>query len=194
MPFTRLTPGPIAKITCLFLLAASLPRTQAQTAQGDYIVPSAFANLSSSVLASLFAGWTPFSYLSSTVSTLSDTTVTALACLPGSYAPANSQTCTYCPKGKYSTLEAAPDSSTCLACPAGTYSEKLGANSPTDCQSCPSNTYYEGTAAASVDSCLACPANTNSDRPQLRQNCICNNGYTGPGGTRAHPFCMLYTP
>jgi hypothetical protein len=174
-------PTPVTALACLLLLC-SLAIARAQTAQADYLVPNSFANLTSAVLAALFAGWTPFNYSSSSVTPLAAITVTALPCLPGSYAPANSQTCTYCPAGTYSTQPRAADSSTCVPCPAGSFSGKMGANSLMDCSSCPPNTYFEGLGATSTDSCQACPANTYSNQPQLRQNCICNNGYTGPGG------------
>jgi len=178
-------------LACLLVLLACLARVRAQTAQADYILPGSLASLTASALDALYADWTPFNYLTANVTALSDITVTAVACQAGTYTPANSQTCTSCPKGTYSDKLAAPDASTCLACPSGTYSDKLGVTSPADCTTCPSNTYYEGTGGTSQDNCQACPANTNSNQPQLRQNCICNDGYTGPGGEHADFFRTL---
>ena len=72
--------------------------------------------------------------------------------------------CTDCPKGKYSTAMGANNLDTCIDCPVGLYLDTTGANKQSDCKPCPSGRYglvtgiisAKDTSAAST--CTSCGA------------------------------------
>ena len=114
---------------------------------------------------------------------LSSTTVTVSTCLAGYYSPDDSQTCTACPAGKYSTTVTATSSLTCIACESGKYSGTVGAVSSATCINCPNGTYFDGTGGVSIGVCLACPSNSSSyPGSKLREACVCKPGFTGMNG------------
>jgi hypothetical protein len=68
----------------------------------------------------------------------------------------------------------------CKECAAGTY-KPVNGSSP--CTLCPRHTYSTTSRQISASACLQCPNHTSA--PQGSNNitdCICNAGYTGPGG------------
>lgn len=119
---------------------------------------------------------------------LSSTTVTVSTCLAGYYSPDDSQTCTACPAGKYSTTVTATSSLTCIACESGKYSGTVGAGTSATCINCPNGTYFDGTGGVSIGVCLACPGNASSyPGSKLREACICRGGFMGPNGGNCTP-------
>ena len=114
---------------------------------------------------------------------LTDTTVTAGVCPAGAFSLQDSQVCSLCPPGTYSSTLAATSAVACIACPAGTYSGVTGASSSGACQPCSPGTYWAGTGGTSISVCAACPANSWSNAgSQLVQACVCLDGFTGPNG------------
>lgn len=73
------------------------------------------------------------------------------------------------------------DGTHCYQCDAGKYKSTTG---DATCTSCPQDRYSTTLAATSGAACEACP--TSSQSPQsssAKAACICNMGYTGPGGS-----------
>ena len=78
------------------------------------------------------------------------------------------------------------DGTHCFACDAGKYKPTTG---DATCTLCPQDRYLTTTAATSGAACLACP--TSSQAPtgsSAKAACICNMGYTGPGGSSILPY------
>jgi len=173
-------PPSLAALLLILLLAPPAAATPATEA--NYTVLDGLTNVTAASLAAWLAQWVPFPVSSVTVTNLSAARVTAETCGLGTYSPADAQTCSLCPPGTYSSSLAATSVATCVACPVGTYSGRAGATGLSDCSACPSNTYFEGTGATSQANCTACAANSSSTQPFLRANCVCNPGYSGPGG------------
>jgi len=77
------------------------------------------------------------------------------------------------------------DGTFCYACVAGTYKVTLG---PEDCTLCAQDRYSTVLASTSGASCNACPTSSQSPRgSSAKAACICNMGYTGPGGSAGDP-------
>jgi len=170
------------KLAILLLMLLAPPAAATPTTEANYTVLDGLANVTAASLTAWLAQWVPFPLVSVTLTNLSATRVTAQTCGLGTYSPADAQTCSVCPPGTYSPSLAATSIATCVACPAGTYSGRAGATALGDCAACPANTYFEGTGATSVTNCSACAGNSSSTQPFLRANCVCNAGYSGPGG------------
>ena len=170
------------KLAILLLMLLAPPAAATPTTEANYTVLDGLANVTAASLTAWLAQWVPFPLVSVTLTNLSATRVTAQTCGLGTYSPADAQTCSVCPPGTYSPSLAATSIATCVACPAGTYSGRAGATALGDCAACPANTYFEGTGATSVTNCSACAGNSSSTQPFLRANCVCNPGYSGPGG------------
>lgn len=118
-----------------------------------------------------------------TLNTTSDVSVLVETCPMGTYSLADSQTCSACPPGKYSTTPLASSSSVCVSCESGRYSTTLGASSSATCLACPNNTYFAGTGGVNISVCMACPVNSWSyEASKLLQSCICSPGYSGANG------------
>jgi hypothetical protein len=117
------------------------------------------------------------------INATSDIYVYVETCPQGSYSIVDSQTCSACPAGKYSTTPLASSPSVCVNCESGRYSISLGASSSATCLSCPNNTYFTGTGGTNSSVCVACPVNSWSyEASKLLQSCVCNPGYSGPNG------------
>jgi len=175
-------PRTILALGVLIILVFNTTPTLATTTESNYTVVNGYANVTPSVLTTLFQPLYTFNLSYAKITSLSTTRVRAEICQPGSYTPANSQTCSLCPPGKYSEILAAASSATCTACPAGKYSGKSGAGSASDCTLCPLDTYYAGTMATSKDNCTACPPFSGTDQPYGKTYCICKAGYFGSAG------------
>ena len=81
------------------------------------------------------------------------------------------------------------DGTHCFACDAGKYKPTTG---DATCTLCPQDRYLTTTAATSGAACLACP--TSSQAPtgsSAKAACICNMGYTGPGGSAGDPPAFI---
>jgi len=71
----------------------------------------------------------------------------------------------------------------CIACVAGKYKVISGSAS---CTSCGLDKYSTALAATSQATCIDCPAFSQApEGSRVRTACICNIGYTGPGGSHA---------
>ena len=107
-------------------------------------------------------------------------------------------TCATCPADSYTQLAGndvledcqcnagytGPNGGYCAACPAGKYKMTPGSH---ECTSCLPDTYSTAVASTTGATCLACP--TSSQAPEsssAKAACICNMGYTGPGGSAAN--------
>lgn len=118
-----------------------------------------------------------------TLNSTSAVSVLVETCPMGTYSLADSQTCSACPAGKFSTTPLASSSSVCVSCESGRYSTTLGASSSATCQACPNNTYFAGTGGINISVCIACPANSWSyEASKLLQSCVCLPGYSGVNG------------
>jgi hypothetical protein len=124
----------------------------------------------------------------SQVSSISLTETSAVAvivetCPAGTFSVVNSQTCSACPQGKYSSTTSASSPDSCLSCESGKYSNATGASSSATCLSCPVNTYFTGTGGPKLTVCTSCPVNSESyEASKLLESCICSPGYMGPNG------------
>lgn len=169
-------------IMILILFSCTPPGIHSQTQRVSvvYNISNAQETLdSTSLLSSQIRNLSSVAYLTA----LTPSTVVVDSCPAGAYSPDDSQTCTLCPAGKYSTFVTATSVDTCVACESGKYSSTVGANSSTVCLSCPNSTYFAGTAGPSLGACVACPANSYSYMgAKLRQACICSPGYEGQNG------------
>jgi hypothetical protein len=124
------------------------------------------------------------------VNATSSIAVAVESCPTGTYSLVNSQTCTACPQGTYSSTPQASSPNACWACEAGKYSSSTGASSNGTCLSCPSNTFFSGTGGVNISVCVSCPANAWSyEASKLREACICMPGYSGANGTR---LCAVF--
>ena len=113
----------------------------------------------------------------------SEAEVVISTCPAGAYSVADSETCSLCVAGEYSSAVEATSVDTCVACDPGSYSNTTGAPSIAMCIPCPANTYFEGTGGASASVCLECPVHSSSyASSKLRSSCICDPGYAGPNG------------
>lgn len=184
-------PRTILALGVLIVLVFNTTPTLATTTESNYTVVNGYANVTPSVLTTLFQPLYTFNLSYAKITSLSTTRVRAQICQPGSYTPANSQTCSLCPPGTYSEILAAASSATCTACPAGKYSGKSGAGSASDCTLCPLDTYYSGTMATSKDNCTACPPFSGTDQPYGKTYCICLAGYYGPAGWSSLSHCTI---
>ena len=78
------------------------------------------------------------------------------------------------------------DGTHCFACDAGKYKPTTG---DATCTSCPQDRYLTTTAATSGAACLACPTSSQAlTGSSAKAACICNMGYTGPGGSLAADY------
>ena len=81
------------------------------------------------------------------------------------------------------------DGTFCYACVPGKYKVTLG---PEVCTLCAQDRYSTVTAATSGATCDACPTSSQSPRgSSAKAACICNMGYTGPGGSAAAPPAFI---
>lgn len=123
-----------------------------------------------------------------------------IICPAGSYSGVEGAImCENCTTGTYSSVSGATSASVCLKCAAGTYSGVVGAMTASVCVSCPAGmSSVEGagvcfcpanTYALPGQSCFACLANQNSPaQSTAKEACLCNAGYTGPGGLSTLPY------
>ena len=121
----------------------------------------------------------------STVSLNSTSNVAVLveSCPAGTYSLLNSQTCSACPQGKYSSTVLASSADTCLSCESGKYSNATRASNNMTCIPCPANTYFSGTGGTNISVCVNCPVNSWSyESSKLIDSCICIPGYSGSNG------------
>ena len=171
----------ILVFTLVFVLLSCTSQVSSQTQRASvvYNISDASEALDAT---SLLAQISSLSSVTS-LSPLTASTVTVDSCPAGTYSPVDSQTCTLCPVGKYSTFITATSIDTCVSCGAGKYSNALGASSETTCRNCPADTYFTGTGAPSISSCVACPQFSSSyEGAPLLQWCICLPGYSGHNG------------
>ena len=78
------------------------------------------------------------------------------------------------------------DGTHCYACALGTYKTVLG---PEDCTLCAQNRYSITPFSTTGANCLACPTSSQSPTgSSAKAACICNMGYTGPGGSLAADY------
>ena len=65
--------------------------------------------------------------------------------------------CKACPKGRYSSVEAATKESVCISCNVGRYGTDNAATSPSACKLCSEGKYSMLVGATSVNTCTLCP-------------------------------------
>ena len=123
-----------------------------------------------------------------------------IVCAAGTYsidvAATNVTSCIRCQAGAYSIATGASSASACVQCAAGTYSNVTGSSACVACPAgmlslegasacfCPANTY-----GLQGQGCVACLANQSSPAQSTsKEACVCNPGYTGPGGSSTLPY------
>ena len=74
-----------------------------------------------------------------------------IECNPGKISPPGSQTCTFCPEGKWSKQQ-----KNCIECSKGKYSFSLGLKSDTECMLCPIGKFSDITGIILEEQCNEC--------------------------------------
>ena len=87
-----------------------------------------------------------------------------LYCPPGSWAPANSGSCTLCPPGTYTADSGSTRIEDCTACVPGTYSQMQGSAA---CSSCPAGTVNAAVGATDRSACLSCSSSNTTTNSSL---------------------------
>jgi len=152
------------------------------TVQANFTIQNMSVTVNTSTIQSSLSSQ-GFGVLSVQIYALSALSVATQSCPAGAYSLANSQQCTLCPAGKYSTTINAGDPSACTVCPAGTYSNVTGASSIAACTPCAAGMYQESAGASQASACQSCPANSSSySGNALRVGCVCLPGFSGANG------------